>query len=168
MVKEKNLKQEESKKDNEKQAIEQQQRIKQRIKQLQKEKYSDVQKINNRVDQLLNENDSFNDEDTIFIKMLGDGWGEHLTSLNKLKIDNEKLTRTNLQQKKKSETLSTLCKQLQKVNKDLKGKIDDMKVSLDEGLKDVQSKISIYEEENERILEENKKTPRSTTTSSRV
>lgn len=123
--------------------------LKDRIWQLEKEKLSEPEFVRNRLKECLSRIAAISEDDRGFLNLLTEGWIDHA---NKIKTLESSLQTT----QRKADTMSTLSKKLSEKNKQLTKWREEMQGQVDKGLADVKSKISLYEEENSTIVEENK------------
>eukprot|EP00494_Astrolonche_serrata_P027641 UN27904 len=90
------------------------QQVLDKFKQLRKEKYSDVKKVQSELKTIIK---SQTDDNIIqFLEMLGDGWVDYLNQSKKHKLEITGLQTTNERQRRNNETLSKLCKTLRDRN----------------------------------------------------
>lgn len=118
-----------------------------RIRQLELEKLSNPEYVDKRLNEFQDKH-AFSEEDFEFVKTLAEGWCTHVKEIEALKADVQRKTR-------KEERLGQLCRTLQEKNKQQVSWREEMQGQLDKSLKEVMSKISLYEEENSNILKEN-------------
>jgi len=124
-----------------------QKRLKDRIKQLEKEKFASAEHVRRRLEEF-RERITCSEDDESFLTLLVEGWIEHT---KKIKTLDSQLQQTQRQK----DALSTLSKKLSEKNKQLTKWREEMQGQVDKGIAEVKSKISLYEEENQNILAEN-------------
>jgi len=122
--------------------------VKDRIAQLEKEKFNSPEHVRKRLEEFQGKLPNMGEDDERFLTLLVDGWIEHT---KKLKTLESQLQQSNRQK----DALSTLSKKLSDKNKQLTKWRDEMQGQVDKGIAEVKSKISLYEEENQNIVKEN-------------
>jgi len=122
--------------------------VKDRIKQLEKEKFASAEHVRKRLEEFQGRVPNLTEDDDRFLTLLVDGWVEHTKKLKTLDSQLQQSTR-------QREALSTLSKKLSDKNKQLTKWRDEMQGQVDKGIAEVKSKISLYEEENQNIVAEN-------------
>merc|ERR1719193_1179325 len=125
--------------------------VKDRIKQLEKEKFEDAEHVRKRLEEVrekLSHKDDKTEDDENFLTLLGEGW---IDQSKKLKTLESQLQ----QNQRQKDALSTLSKKLSDKNKQLVKWRDELQGQVNKGIAEVKSKISLYEEENQNILAEN-------------
>merc|ERR1719494_986870 len=121
--------------------------VKDRIKQLEKERFADSEHVRRKLEEFQRKF-KISDEDEGFLKLLGEEFSE---KTKKVKTLESQLQQSNRQK----DALSTLSKKLSDKNKQLTKWREEMQGQVDKGIAEVKSKISLYEEENQTIMAEN-------------
>jgi len=121
--------------------------VKDRIKQLEKERFADSEHVRRKLEEFQRKF-NISEEDEGFLNLLGEEFSE---KTRKVKTLESQLQQSNRQK----DALSTLSKKLSDKNKQLTKWREEMQGQVDKGIAEVKSKISLYEEENQTIIAEN-------------
>jgi len=121
--------------------------VKDRIKQLEKERFADSEHVRRKLEEFQRKF-KISDEDEGFLRLLGEEFSE---KTKKVKTLESQLQQSNRQK----DALSTLSKKLSDKNKQLTKWREEMQGQVDKGIAEVKSKFSLYEEENQTIIAEN-------------
>jgi len=121
--------------------------VKDRIKQLEKERFADSEHVRRKLEEFQRKF-KISEEDEGFLNLLGEEFSE---KTRKVKTLESQLQQSNRQK----DALSTLSKKLSDKNKQLTKWREEMQGQVDKGIAEVKSKISLYEEENQTIIAEN-------------
>lgn len=125
-----------------------QDQLKQRIQQLEIQKLSDAKHVSERLAEFMKHNPNLRDEDQVFVKLLASQLSSKIDEVTASNAKNQNLTR-------KKEQLTKLCRTLQDENKKHKKWKDEAQHDLNKSIEEVKAKISLYEEENVTIVQNN-------------
>lgn len=122
--------------------------LKDRIKQLEKERFADAEHVRKRSEEFRGKLSNLTEDDDSFLTLLVEGWIDHTKKIKHLESQLQ-------QSQRQKDTLSALSKKLTDKNKQLTKWREEMQGQVDKGIAEVKSKISLYEEENQNIVLEN-------------